>query len=98
MISKARRTTSGGGFTHMGNGVMPIDNGDWISPPPSIFAMYQADLYDMNHKPKWYGHYAKLNRCFIIKLKAFSRGIPISVSQLQSSLSMDHVYKYFYHI
>jgi len=49
-------------------------------------------LYDFPDKPKWFGQYIKENRCLVQKLKAFQWGSPISLSELQNSLSMKNVH------
>lgn len=92
--SKARRTTSGGAsFTYNAStSGQPNDNGAWVTQPPSIFAVYQADLQEFSDKPRWFGHYHKENRLLVRKLKAFQWGSPIAVSELQSSLSMKNVH------
>jgi hypothetical protein len=45
--NKARRTTSGGAFTYMGSHGQGHEKGSCITPPLSIYAMYQADLFEM---------------------------------------------------
>lgn len=45
--NKARRTTSGGAFTYLGSHGQGRDKGSCVTPPLSIYAMYQADLFDM---------------------------------------------------
>ena len=95
MRSKARRTTSCGAFNYMG--AQQNENGDFIS-PPSQFALYQAEMHDIYHKSKWFANYIKGLRSFPVKLKAFTRGVSIPMSELQSSLSMNYVFKNLFHI
>ena len=69
--NKARRTTSGGAFNYShGQG---HEKGSCITPPLSIYAMYQADLFEMqNNRPRWFGHYLKNSRNFAYKVRVLT--------------------------
>ena len=67
------------------------------SPPPSIFAMYQADL-DLTDKPSWFFHYQRQKKSFAHKVKSFSYGKPIEMATLNSKLSNEFVMKHLHHV
>ena len=49
-------------------------------------------MNDIYHKSKWFSQYIKGLRAFPVKLKGFTRGISIPMSELQGSLSMNYVF------
>ena len=79
-------------------GIQQNGNGDFIYPPSQLALINQGDIIDIYQKSKWFPTYAKNFRQFPVKLKAFTRGMTVPMSELQSSLSMDYVFKYLFSI
>lgn len=70
-----------------------------MTPPLSIYAMYQADLFDMqNNRPRWYGHFIKYSRNFTFKLRVYTLGKSLTLTELQGVMSMDNVLKHFWQV
>ena len=81
--NKARRTTSGGAFTYLGSHGQGRGKGSCVTPPLSIYAMYQADLFDMQHnRPRWFGHYLKYIRSFTFKIRMLTSGNILQLTEL----------------
>ena len=76
-----------------------IVKGSCVTPPLSIYAMYQADLFDMQHnRPRWFGHYLKYSRNFTYKIRTLTNENILQLTELQSSLNMDFILKYFWQL
>ncbi len=75
------------------------DKGSCVTPPLSIYAMYQADLFDMQHnRPKWYGFYVKLSRNYMFKLRVCMKTRILELTELQSTLNMGLIMNHFWQI
>jgi hypothetical protein len=52
----------------------------------------------MNLRPRWCYHYLRRFNNFSGRIQAYTKDNQISVSTLQSSLSMDYVFKHYFYI
>lgn len=83
----------------MGSHGQGRDKGSCVTPPLSIYAIYQADLFDLqNNRPKWFGHYLKYSRNFTYKVRMLTVNNILQLTELQSSLNMDFILKYFWQV
>jgi hypothetical protein len=60
---------------------------------PSPWAIYQNDLCGYDDKPRWFPSYDKLSRSLVQKIKAFSWGDPIPMTDLQTSININIIMK-----
>jgi len=51
-----------------------------------------------NNRPKWFGHYLKFSRNFTYKIKSLTQDNILQLTELQSSMNMDFILKYFWQI
>jgi hypothetical protein len=76
-----------------GNAMYGDENSGWVSNfMPSNLAAYQTE----KNIPRWWPIFQKVNKHYLVKLCAFTSGTPLPNTELQSSLSMDHVFKHLW--
>jgi len=68
------------------NGMQTGENSGWVSNfMTSNLAIYQSDVLDEmigKNRPRWWPLFCKINRSYLVKLRAFTSGTPLPNSEL----------------
>mmetsp|Transcript_10040 Transcript_10040/g.15293 ORF Transcript_10040/g.15293 Transcript_10040/m.15293 type:complete len:97 (+) Transcript_10040:3563-3853(+) len=95
-----RRNSRGGQTQMYGGSAQTGENSGWVSNfMNSNLAIYQTDVLNdfmSKDRPRWWPYFQKFSRNYLVKLRGFTYGAPLPNSELQSSLSMDNVFKYLW--